>query len=211
MSLLLSPVSLHYARVKYSQEYDSIINICLELVLGEGIERLSVEYKQTEKSWQTLPTYKKETLSDRAELWGINDTPVILPILFRFRYQHGGKEYVDDNGKNYYLLSNKMLLGASRYVVPTCKVINNGSGEILIIELACRAENINRVECCIGDEFEFRLEMMSSHKNNNLVYYTLQQSVPFSVRQCVFRLYDHDGNSLNHTDDRVYRVSTMIY
>ncbi|WP_303509653.1 AraC family transcriptional regulator [Agarivorans sp. 1_MG-2023] len=192
------PVRLHYARgsiglpgelhTQEGQVWLEVDNIAFEKVV-------TVECKDQDGIWRHYPAFFDDFLADGTELWSTANLPVAQPLSFRLRYDVDGETYIDDNQQRDYLVSERLLLGAPAYIVPTLSIIKTGFAYQLFIELACRIANVDKILCYLGEHPE-PLALQQVSTNSQYSVWTLSSPFPALAKQCHFRLYDKYNQEL---------------
>ncbi len=192
------PIRLYYAKANTFDDnhidqpvgkiWMEVDNIAFEKVV-------SVECRDRDGAWRRYPAFFERFLSHGTELWATTELPVAHPLTFRLYYEVDGERYSENNHQRDYVVSKGLLIGAAEYIVPTRQLINIGAQYTLFVELACRLENVARIDCYADDDPTPHAMRLTQHS----LYYAcwvLQLSLTQTVKQCRFRLYDESGNEL---------------
>ncbi|MCS0170081.1 helix-turn-helix transcriptional regulator [Vibrio alginolyticus] len=192
------PIRLYYAKANTLADHDidqpvgriwmEVDNIAFEKVV-------SVECRDRDGAWRRYPAFFERFLSHGTELWATTELPVAHPLTFRLCYEVDGERYIENNHQRDYVVSKGLLTCATEYIVPTRQLINIGAQYTLFIELACRLENVSRIDCYVDDDptpHAMRLTQHSLH----YACWVLQLSLTQTAKQCRFRLYDESDNEL---------------
>ncbi len=192
------PIRLYYAKANTFDDnhidqpvgkiWMEVDNIAFEKVV-------SVECRDRDGAWRRYPAFFERFLSHGTELWATTELPVAHPLTFRLCYEVDGERYIATNHQRDYVVSKGLLIGATEYIVPTRQLINIGAQYTLFVELACRLENVARIDCYVDDNptpHAMRLTQHSLH----YACWVLQLSLTQTVKQCRFRLYDESDNEL---------------
>nr|WP_230462007.1 AraC family transcriptional regulator [Vibrio parahaemolyticus] len=192
------PIRLYYAKANTVDDnhidqpvgkiWMEVDNIAFEKVV-------SVECRDRDGAWRRYPAFFERFLSHGTELWATTELPVAHPLTFRLCYEVDGERYIENNHQRDYVVSKGLLIGATEYIVPTLQLINIGAQYTLFVELACRLENVARIDCYVDDDptpHTMRLTQHSLH----YACWVLQLSLIQTAKQCRFRLYDESGNEL---------------
>lgn len=192
------PVRLHYARgpigqpgelhTQEGQVWLEVDNIAFEKVV-------SVECKDHDGIWRHYPAFFNDFLAEGTELWSTANLPVAQPLRFRLRYEVDGEIYVNDNQQQDYLVTQRLLLGAPSYIVPTLHMIKIGFAYQLFIELACRLEGVAQILCYV-DELQQPLALQQVSSNSHYSMWSLSSPFPTLAKRCSFRLYDAQSQEL---------------
>ncbi|HHG3022913.1 TPA: helix-turn-helix domain-containing protein [Vibrio parahaemolyticus] len=192
------PIRLYYAKANTFDDnhidqpvgkiWIEVDNIAFEKVV-------SVECRDRDGAWRRYPAFFERFLSHGTELWATTELPVAHPLTFRLCYEVDGERYSENNHQRDYVVSKGLLIGAAEYIVPTRQLINIGAQYTLFVELACRLENVARIDCYADDDPTPHAMRLTQHS----LYYAcwvLQLSLTQTAKQCRFRLYDESGNEL---------------
>ncbi|MDL2002429.1 AraC family transcriptional regulator [Vibrio parahaemolyticus] len=192
------PIRLYYAKANTFDDnhidqpvgkiWMEVDNIAFEKVV-------SVECRDRDGAWRRYPAFFERFLSHGTELWATTELPVAHPLTFRLCYEVDGERYSENNHQRDYVVSKGLLIGAAEYIVPTRQLINIGAQYTLFVELACRLENVARIDCYADDDPTPHAMRLTQHS----LYYAcwvLQLSLTQTAKQCRFRLYDESGNEL---------------
>ncbi|EGR2184326.1 AraC family transcriptional regulator [Vibrio parahaemolyticus] len=192
------PIRLYYAKANTFDDnhidqpvgkiWMEVDNIAFEKVV-------SVECRDRDGAWRRYPAFFERFLSHGTELWATTELPVAHPLTFRLCYEVDGERYIENNHQRDYVVSKGLLIGAAEYIVPTRQLINIGAQYTLFIELACRLENVARIDCYADDDptpHAMRLTQHSLH----YACWVLQLSLTQTAKHCRFRLYDESDNEL---------------
>ncbi len=192
------PIRLYYAKANTFDDnhidqpvgkiWMEVDNIAFEKVV-------SVECRDRDGAWRRYPAFFERFLSHGTELWATTELPVAHPLTFRLCYEVDGERYIENNHQRDYVVSKGLLIGATEYIVPTRQLINIGAQYTLFVELACRLENVARIDCYADDDptpHAMRLTQHSLH----YACWVLQLSLTQTAKQCRFRLYDESDNEL---------------
>ncbi|EPE2668306.1 helix-turn-helix domain-containing protein [Vibrio parahaemolyticus] len=192
------PIRLYYAKANTFDDnhidqpvgkiWMEVDNIAFEKVV-------SVECRDRDGAWRRYPAFFERFLSHGTELWATTELPVAHPLTFRLYYEVDGERYIENNHQRDYVVSKGLLIGATEYIVPTRQLINIGAQYTLFVELACRLENVARIDCYVDDAPSPHAMRLTQHS----LYYAcwvLQLSLTQTAKQCRFRLYDESGNEL---------------
>ncbi|MCF7454360.1 helix-turn-helix transcriptional regulator [Vibrio sp. A1-1] len=192
------PIRLYYAKANTLADNDidqpvgkiwmEVDNIAFEKVV-------SVECRDRDGAWRRYPAFFERFLNNGTELWATTELPVAHPLTFRLCYEVDGARYIDNNHQRDYMVSKGLLIGATEYIVPTRQLINIGAQYTLFIELACRLENVVRIDCYVDDDPTPHAMRLTKH-SLHYACWVLQLSLTQTAKQCRFRLYDESGNEL---------------
>ncbi|HHF3201115.1 TPA: helix-turn-helix transcriptional regulator [Vibrio alginolyticus] len=192
------PIRLYYAKANTFDDnhIDQPVGKIWIEVDNIAFEKLvSVECRDRDGAWRRYPAFFERFLSHGTELWATTELPVAHPLTFRLCYEVDGERYSENNHQRDYVVSKGLLIGATEYIVPTRQLINIGAQYTLFIELACRLENVARIDCYVDDDptpHAMRLTQHSLH----YACWVLQLSLTQTAKQCRFRLYDESDNEL---------------
>ncbi|WP_170874688.1 helix-turn-helix domain-containing protein [Vibrio parahaemolyticus] len=192
------PIRLYYAKANTFDDnhidqpvgkiWMEVDNIAFEKVV-------SVECRDRDGAWRRYPAFFERFLSHGTELWATTELPVAHPLTFRLCYEVDGERYIENNHQRDYVVSKGLLIGAAEYIVPTRQLINIGAQYTLFIELACRLENVARIDCYADDDPTPHAMRLTKH-SLHYACWVLQLSLTQTAKQCRFRLYDESGNEL---------------
>ncbi|HBC3859816.1 helix-turn-helix transcriptional regulator [Vibrio parahaemolyticus] len=192
------PIRLYYAKANTFDDnhidqpvgkiWMEVDNIAFEKVV-------SVECRDRDGAWRRYPAFFERFLSHGTELWATTELPVAHPLTFRLCYEVDGKRYIENNHQRDYVVSKGLLIGATEYIVPTRQLINIGAQYTLFIELACRLENVARIDCYADDDPTPHAMRLTKH-SLHYACWVLQLSLTQTAKQCRFRLYDESDNEL---------------
>ncbi|HDU8584694.1 TPA: helix-turn-helix transcriptional regulator [Vibrio alginolyticus] len=192
------PIRLYYAKANTFDDnhidqpvgkiWMEVDNIAFEKVV-------SVECRDRDGAWRRYPAFFERFLSHGTELWATTELPVAHPLTFRLCYEVDGERYIEKNHQRDYVVSKGLLIGATEYIVPTRQLINIGAQYTLFIELACRLENVVRIDCYADDDPTPHAMRLTQH-SQHYACWVLQLSLTQTAKQCRFRLYDESDNEL---------------
>ncbi len=192
------PVRLHYARGPIGQVGElhnqegqvwlEVDNIAFEKVV-------SVECKDQDGIWRHYPAFFNDFLVEGTELWSTANLPVAQPLRFRLCYEVDGESYINDNQQQDYVVTQRLLLGAPSYIVPTLNMIRIGFAYQLYIELACRLEGVAQIFCYV-DELQQPLALQQVNNNPHYSMWSLSSPYPTIAKRCRFRLFDAQNQEI---------------
>lgn len=192
------PIRLYYAKANTFDDnhidqpvgkiWMEVDNIAFEKVV-------SVECRDRDGAWRRYPAFFERFLSHGTELWATTELPVAYPLNFRLCYEVDGERYIENNHQRDYVVSKGLLIGAAEYIVPTRQLINIGAQYTLFVELACRLENVARIDGYVDDDPTPHAMRLTKH-SLHYACWVLQLSLTQTAKQCRFRLYDESDNEL---------------
>ncbi|MGP8305018.1 helix-turn-helix transcriptional regulator [Vibrio sp. YIC-376] len=192
------PIRLYYVKANTLAEKDinlPVGKIWLEVDNIAFEKVVSVECRDRDGVWRHYPAFFERFLTNGTELWATTELPVAYPLTFRLCYEVDGERYIDNNHQRDYVISKGLLIGSTEYIVPTRQLIQMSTQYMLFVELACRLEDVAKVDCFVDDE-PIPHTMSFTQHSPDYSCWSLQLSLIQSAMQCRFRLYDELGHEL---------------
>jgi AraC-like DNA-binding protein len=192
------PIRLYYAKANTLAEKDinlPVGKIWLEVDNIAFEKVVSVECRDRDGVWRYYPAFFERFLTNGTELWATTELPVAHPLTFRLCYEVDGERYIDNNNHRDYVISKGLLIGTTEYIVPTRQLIKMNTQYTLFVELACRLEDVAKIDCFIDDEPTPYTVSFTQHSQDYSCW-TLQLPLTQIAKRCRFRLYDESGNEL---------------
>ena len=189
-----NPIRLHYAiwnegehQSKQGRVWLQVDNIAFE-------KNVSVECLDRDGVWRHYPAFFDYFLSKGTELWSTANLPVASPLRFKLCYEINGNKFIDDNHQHNYLVDDGILIGQPLIILPTIVVVHEPDGFRIVIELACKRLDIDKIDCII--DHHRRIKMHKIRQKNNAAFWSVSTSLGVIPKRCFFKLHTADRQEI---------------
>ena len=205
-----NPIRLHYAiwnegehQSKQGQVWLEVDNIAFE-------KDVSVECQDRDGVWRHYPAFFDRFLSEGTELWSTANLPVASPLRFRLCYETSGNKFINDNQQHNYVVNKGLLIGQPLIVLTTMAVVHEAAGFRMVIELACKRLDIDKIDCIIGNHSKTNWEMRKISEKENYVTWSISSYLDSAPKRCFFKLHTLDKQEIycdNYQNGYIFMTS----
>jgi AraC-like DNA-binding protein len=191
-----NPIRLHYAQWRDNKHEMNQGRVWLEVDNIAFEKNVTVECQDRDGVWRHYPAFFDSFLSAGTELWSTANLPVASPLTFKLSYEISGDKFINDNHQHNFVVHENLLIGSPLVVLPTMVLVNEGQGFRMVIELACRKLDIDKIDCMIDHQSNSPIKMTKSSGKNSYVYWSLSHYCDRLPQRCFFTLQTLEGEQI---------------